>query len=329
MDSRGVSSHVEIIKLPTMDYRLPTLTIYLLIAISCQTPSENPPKSSPFSLAEGPAAISLEGDSLFASEPSESLIQKWVEHKGAYEADSKNPDKLIWYGRFTAYAGDYQGAIDLYTKGIEQFPGDPRFLRHRGHRYISIRKFDEAIQDFEKAAKLIEGRPNEIEPDGMPNAQNIPISTLHGNIWYHLGLAYYLKQDMPNALKAYQNCLNSTQNDDNVVSSTHWLYMILRRMDRKEEAESYLEAIKPEMNIIENFSYHNACLFYKGEITEEALLGDSGAAASNDAITYALGNWYQYNGELGKAEEILGNLLEKGSWNSFGYIAAEADIYGN
>ena len=243
--------------------------------------------------------------------------------------DPQNPDKLIWYGRFTAYAGDYQGAIELYTKGIEQFPEDPRFLRHRGHRYISIRKFDEAIQDFEKAAKLIEGRPNEIEPDGMPNAQNIPISTLHGNIWYHLGLAYYLKQDMPNALRAYQNCLNSTQNDDNVVSSTHWLYMILRRMDQKEEAESYLEVIKPEMNIIENFSYHNACLFYKGEITEEELLGDSGAAASNDAITYALGNWYQYNGEVEKAEEILGNLLEKGSWNSFGFIAAEADIYGN
>ncbi len=80
------------------------------------------------------------------------------------------------------------------------------------------------------------------------------------------------------------------------------------------------------MEIIENFSYHKACLFYKGILTEEELVGDSGAAASNDAITYALGNWYQYNGEVEKAQEVLGELLENGSWNSFGYIAAEADL---
>lgn len=301
------------------------------LPISCSPPpeSEGDVSTIAFTLSEGPAALSLSGDSLFAAEPSASLIEKWTQHKEAYEADPNDPDKLIWLGRFTAYAGDYRGAIDLFGQGIEQFPEDPRFLRHRGHRYISIREFDQAIDDLEKAAELIAGTPNEIEPDGMPNPQNIPVSTLHGNIWYHLGLAYYLKQDMPNALRAYQNCLNSTQNDDNVVSSTHWLYMILRRMDRPEDAQEYLDAIEEEMNIIENFSYHNACLFYKGEISQEELVGDLGAAASNDAITYALGNWYQYNGEADKGQEILEGLLKNGSWNSFGYIAAEADKFNS
>ncbi len=221
--------------LRTMNHRLPTLITALWVAFSCQDSPQNPPQDPTFSLPEGPAAISMSGDSLYATPPSEELIAKWAGHKKAFEEDPQNPDKLIWYGRFTAYAGDYQGAIELYSQGVAQFPEDPRFLRHRGHRYISIRKFDEAIEDLEKASQLIAGKANEIEPDGMPNAQNIPISTLHGNIWYHLGLAYYLKQDMPNASRAYTQCLNSTQNDDNVVSSTHWLYMIGRRMGKKKK----------------------------------------------------------------------------------------------
>ncbi len=68
-----------------------------------------------------------------------------------------------------------------------------------------IREFDRAIQDFEKAATLIEGTEDKIEPDGLPNAQNIPVSTLHTNIWYHLGLAYYLQHDLENALRRRHN----------------------------------------------------------------------------------------------------------------------------
>ena len=37
---------------------------------------------------------------------------------------------------------------------------------------------------------MIAGKEDSIEPDGMPNPQNIPVSSLHTNIWYHLGLAY-------------------------------------------------------------------------------------------------------------------------------------------
>ena len=65
---------------------------------------------------------------------------------------------------------------------------------------------------------MIKGLANQVEPDGMPNAQNIPVSALHGNIFYHLGLAYYLRHDFDKALLAYIDCLDATQNDDNLVS---------------------------------------------------------------------------------------------------------------
>ena len=53
---------------------------------------------------------------------------------------------------------------------------------------------------FQKAIELVAGNVDQIEPDGLPNKNNIPLTTLHGNIWYHLGLAYYLKNDMKNPI---------------------------------------------------------------------------------------------------------------------------------
>ena len=198
--------------------------------------------------------------------------------------------------------------------------------RHRGHRYVSIREFDRAIEDLEHASQLIEGTENEIEPDGLPNALNIPISSLHGNTWYHLGLAYYLKHDWPNAYRAYKAGFDAGRNDDNRVSTTHWLYMILRRMGKHEAANDVLEVITADMNVIENTVYHNLCLFYKGEITLEEMLGDDADSSTGAAAAYGIANWYYYNGDKTEAQARLESLLATDSWSAFGFIAAEADL---
>jgi tetratricopeptide (TPR) repeat protein len=245
-----------------------------------------------------------------------------------YKKDSLNADNLIWLGRRIAYLGDYKRAIDVFSKGISKHPEDARFYRHRGHRYISIRQFDLAISDFLKAAELIESQENEVEPDGIPNKFNTPVSTLHGNIWYHLGLAYYLKNDMPNALEAYTKCLNTSNNHDNVVSSSHWLYMILRRMNRVDEANKILEPINSNMKIIENFAYHELLLFYKGELTESDLLKEeNGSIGANEATQYGIANWHSYNGNEDKALSGFKSILDHGNWAGFGYIAVESDLH--
>jgi len=298
------------------------LGLIIMLFLSCKGPQEETPSITE-TTAE-PQATSLLGQPLYSSEPSEALLKKYQEYKTDYAAAPDDVIKLIWFGRFTAYKGDHLGAIDIFTKGIEQFPDEPRLYRHRGHRYITIRKFNLAVQDLEHAAGLIQGHPNQIEPDGMPNAKNIPVSSLHGNIWYHLGLAYYLEHDMDNALRAYQNCRVSMNNNDNLVSSTHWLYMILRRLERKEEADKYLESITADLEIIENIDYFRLCLFYKGELSLEDLTGKSENENAGDAIDYAVGNWYFYNGDKEKAKSVFEKILERKSWGSFGYIAAEA-----
>ena len=84
--------------------------------------------------------------------------------KRAFDHTPTNPDSIIWLGRRTGYLGRYGEAIAIYTKGIERYPNDARFYRHRGHRYLSVRKFDLAVRDFEKAAELTRGKPDEVEP---------------------------------------------------------------------------------------------------------------------------------------------------------------------
>jgi len=305
------------------------LALYIvMLSFSCSKKEQSEastPEPSPV-LPENAQAISLLGEVLYSAEPSEAALEKHAEAKLNYEQEPDNPDALIWYGRRTAYLGKYREAIEIYTKGIKKFPEDVRILRHRGHRYISIREFDKAIKDFEQAATLIAGKEDKIEPDGMPNAQNIPVSSLHTNIWYHLGLAYYLKNDLKNALRVYRKGIKASQNDDMLVATTHWLYMTLRLHGREDEAKEALQPIHNKMNVIENIAYFRLCLFYKGELTLENLTDQEFSSIMNAAVAYGIGNWYFYNGDKEKAKEIFQKLLGQKGWASFGYIAAESDF---
>ncbi|WP_109097384.1 hypothetical protein [Aquimarina sp. AU58] len=256
---------------------------------------------------------------------SQKMNNQYEEAKQDFLTDSTNIDNIIWYGRRTAYLGKYEEAIEIYSNGIKKHPNEARLYRHRGHRYISIREFDKAIHDLEFATTLIKGKDNTIEPDGLPNAMNIPVSSLHGNIWYHLGLAYYLKNDMKKAYHAYLNCRNLKSNDDNTVSSTNWLYMIQRRIGNEDRAKELLDLITNDMTIIENTSYYHLCRFYKKIIPIDSLQTGKDAP-QDDATRYGIANWFFYNGNKEKAKVHLQEILKGKSRNSFGYIAAESDF---
>lgn len=242
---------------------------------------------------------------------------------------SQTADAYIWLGRRTAYLGNYKEAIKIFSEGAEKFPVDARFYRHRGHRFLTIRCFDDAIKDLERAAKIVRNKKDEIEPDGLPNTRNIPTSTLKSNIFYHLGLAFYLKKDFNNALKAYRNCEKVSTNPDMLVAAKHWLYMTLRRMNKKREAEKSIADIEDDLVIIENDDYYKLIKLYQGKIKADDLLKEIGAEAdtlSNASLGYGLGNWFLYNGEKEKAEKIFRRITSGNQWASFGFIAAKAEL---
>ncbi len=275
-------------------------------------------------------AISALGDTLYAPDLDPDTEQRFrtnlVSAKAEYDSDPDDADAIIWYGRRTAYLGDYRRAIAIYTEGIEKHPKDARMYRHRGHRYISVRQFDSAITDLETAAELIEGTEDTVEADGLPNEQNKPRSTLHTNIWYHLGLAYYLTGDFESAIEAYENCLAASKNDDMLVATSYWYYMALRRAGLDGRAGNVLEPIEEEMDIIENDSYHKLLLVFKGEFDEKSLMDEGTTPLDNATLGYGLGNWHYINGRTERAEEIFREVYAGDSWAAFGYIAAEIDL---
>ena len=243
-----------------------------------------------------------------------------------FTRNSNDVENAIWLGRRTAYLGRDQDAIKIYSDGIRKFPSDARLYRHRGHRFITLRCFEAAAADFEKAASLIKGKPDEIEPDGMPNARNIPTSTLQSNIWYHLGLAYYLKADFRRALTAYREAEKVSKNADMLVATTHWLYMTLRRLERESEAKRALAPITDDLGIIENADYHQLIKLYQGKLKPEDLLSSGNDTLSNATLGYGVGNWFLYNGRRPEAEKTFRQVVAGSQWASFGYIAAETEL---
>lgn len=304
------------------------LLLGVLLLAAC-TPDPAPPTPD----ARPVEATALDGTPLYRptydSTRTARLVANLAEAERRYAADTTNIDALIWLGRRQAYLGRYQEAVATYTRGLRLAPDDPRLYRHRGHRYITLRRLDDALADFQQAVPLIEGTEDVIEPDGQPNAAGIPRSTLHTNIWYHLGLAYYLQGRFAEAAEAYRTGLAATTNDDIAIAFTDWLYMTLRRLGREDEAAALLLPIHAEMDILENHSYLRRLLLYKGEASPAALLQVEEEADQALALAtqgYGVGNWYLYEGQPDSARHVFRQVLETGFWPAFGYLAAAADL---
>jgi tetratricopeptide (TPR) repeat protein len=282
--------------------------------------------------AQPPEATSLFGKPLVSVPPTGDtkarLDADLAKAQADYDRDPSNAEAAIWLGRRLAYLGRFNDAIVAYTRGIDKHPNEPRLYRHRGHRYITIRKFDLAIADLRKASQLVAGKKDEIEPDGAPNKAGIPRSTLQSNIWYHLGLAQYLSGDFPAALASYRDGMKvSTVNDDMLVATSDWLYMTLRRLKRDSDAHRVLEPIKEQMDVLENGAYHARLLMYKGLRTPESVLNLNTADDIQIATQgYGVGNWYLVNGDRTKATEIYDRVVAGKAWTAFGFVAAEADL---
>lgn len=302
-----------------------SVIIFTGFLLACSTPTQK------FTaLPEGVQTVSLLGDTL---ETNSSMLQQEL----AERIDSlillersrdAETEAVIWEARYLGYNGEYRKAVDLLSKRIEQDSKNPALYRHRGHRYISLRAFDDAIKDLEKAAELIKGTEDVVEQDGLPNEMNSPTSSLHTNIWYHLGLAYYLTGDFEKAQKAYVECINASTNDDMMIAALYWYYMSLRRDGQDEFAGKVIDPVRSEMNIIENDSYHKLLLVFKGEFDPNALLDTETDALSNATAGYGIGNWHYINGRKDRAMEIWQNVYDAGNWSAFGFIASEAELAG-
>ena len=309
--------------------RIVALMIWPLLGLSlCGAPGC---ASSAPTRDRGAEAVSLLGRPLtppaLAPETRELFERRLAGAQRRHDQSPEDEIAIIWLGRRTAYLGRYREAIEIYSRGIALHPESAWLYRHRGHRYLTLRQFDPAIADLRKAAELTRGRPDIIEADGLPNAQNQPRSSLNGNIWYHLGVALYCKGDFQEAADAFGECLKySTWNDDMLVATTAWLHRTLRLLGRDEDAAALLEPIHAEMDVIENDAYLRTLLFARGELSLERALTNAGDGVTKATLAYGVAAELRARGDNRSADEILRRIVNSEQWAAFGFIAAEADM---
>jgi tetratricopeptide (TPR) repeat protein len=281
--------------------------------------------------APEPQAHSLLGEPLYPRELSAESAAEMRDNLEAAEAALRSSpddeDAIIWVGRRWGYLGEYRRAIEVFSEGLMQHPESYKLRRHRGHRYISIREFECAVEDLSTAAEGIRGVPDEVEPDGAPNAHNIPRSTSHSNIFYHLGLAHYLLGDFEAAAEVYQQGSKFCVNDDMLCANSYWRMLTLRRLGRDEQAQAVLSRIQEDMEILENTAYHSLLRLFQGEGDASKMLAGLDPAGLDYATTgYGVGMWYFLHDDASKAREIYQAAVEGPFWPAFGVIAAEAEL---
>jgi tetratricopeptide (TPR) repeat protein len=280
-----------------------------------------------------PVLVGLDGREFFEPERTPEQQHKLEMELEAAKSDfEKDPSEehYIWYGRREAYLAHFDKSISIFTEGIERYPESFSLYRHRGHRYITIRKFDLAIADFKKAASLMAGKPILSEEDGMPNKLNIPVSTVQFNIMYHLGLAYYLKGEYKEAAETFETCLTYCDNDDLLIATVDWLFMTYHKLHRKEDALLVLKKVPEKVTIIENETYLKRLNMYKGLQPPELLLAvEAGSESADLAFAtqgYGVGNWYLIQGDTASAKNIFKRVVDGSYYSAFGFIAAEAEL---
>lgn len=240
-------------------------------------------------------------------EPDENLTA--MEEK--IKADPDNAQLWMEKGLELAKSALYREAGECYARAIALNPEEGIFYRHRAHRFLSQWRFEDACADFAIAAKKI--------PENW-------------DVWYHLGLSYFLLRDYKKAAAAYQKCLDMTKGEDEYIAVCDWYYMTLLRLGEKQKAQQVLEYVKPDFDPGENTAYFRRLLMYKGLIKpEEVLPQDLNAIPSIELVTmgFGLSNYYYYNGEKEKSNQVIDMILKAGDENdcyfAFGYLAAKAD----
>ena len=167
-----------------------------------------------------------------------------------------------------------------------------------------------------------------MEADGLPNARNVPTSTLASNLWYHLGLARYLRGEWAAAAEAFARARDAVDNPDNLVAASYWLWLAAQRQGNALTAATALSPIAPDLDVIENQDYHRLLLVYSGRADAEPLLA---AAAEEGGVAlatvgYGLAAGRLLAGDREGAAALLRRVVAETPWAAFGHLAAEAEL---
>jgi tetratricopeptide (TPR) repeat protein len=224
--------------------------------------------------------------------------------ESALAADPRNVEKLIQLGVAQSGARRFREAIETFTRGLAIAPENPVLYRWRGHRYLSVRELDRAMDDLTRGNRLD--------------------STNYG-VLYHLGIVRFARGDFAGAAAAFERAQPRAPDAGELAGATDWLWMSLSRAGEPTQAKAMLDR-RPDSLPTTN-AYGQRLRLYRGligpdEVVTAADTGDVALAT----LSYGVGNWYLVRGDTTRAREWFERSVRSGGWPAFGFIMSEIDL---
>ncbi len=238
--------------------------------------------------------------------------------KAVYAVAPEREDSWIWLGRRYGYLGQFDDAIAVFTIALERFPDSYKLHRFRGRHRARNRDFVGAIADYRTGLEKMQGIADSFEPDGIPNARRLTISTYRSNLHYYLGQTSFATGDYAAMLEHLDESLRSPialDIDDHRIAVAFWKYLALRKLDRDDEASSLLRALPSEPRLIENDTYFAAVQVFEA---------DADLPESADSLArFAAGMDAVLAGAEERGQKLLQDVVDR---NALGYWPAEAEL---
>lgn len=224
----------------------------------------------------------------------------------ALAAEPNNVERIIALGIAQSGVRQFREAIQTFTRGLRMDPKNAVLYRWRGHRFLSVRDYERALNDF--------------------NQGNLIDSSVYG-IWYHLGVLRYIKGEFAAAADAFKRGLPLAPNAGERAGSYDWQWMSLMRAGKDDEARALLNSMPDSVPIAAANAYSQRLRLYQGKISPGDVFTKADTAdVAVATLSYGLGNWYLLRKETKRAKEWFERSVQSGGWPAFGFMASEAEL---
>lgn len=222
-------------------------------------------------------------------------------------------DYRLWVRKGLALEAQmlYIDAVNTYSDGLEYNTFCDTLYECRGHLYITLGRYHEAVADSNLCVRL---------------------NPLNWYGWYHKGLACYFMGEYEKAVKAFEGCFeHSCDSNVHQLAAMDWTYVCLRHMQEKDKAEALIRDITEATPGDALDMYKTRLLIYKGAKTSEEVLDnmrpDGNYSLKYVSFGYAAAMKNYFDGDMRKAKEQLIKVVEKDEyWQAFGYLASRAEL---
>src|SRR5258708_3508936 len=210
--------------------------------------------------------------------------------QAALAADPRNIDKFVALGVAESGARQFREAIETFTRGLAIAPNHPMLLRWRGHRYLSTRQMDLALDDLTRGNR---------------------IDTANYGIWYHLGIVRFARGEFAAAAECFTHAQPKAPDAGELAGSTDWLWMSLMRAGREADARAMLARHPDSLPVVN--AYAQRLKLYRGLVGPDQVFTPADTADVQEAtLSFGIGNWRLVRGDTANARIWFERSIESG-----------------